>query len=193
LSSGDSLDCIRCHSPTAMLVAWILWLRGIHLLVALAWGLRQPCYIYPKLHERAVESDFADGALPDKCAVCTNLSYKCSLNLNLIYRGQLDHSAIFYSPFHTIAHTNSLACLNWMPITVAARSQAWTVFARLNADRGFGSHSRHICLCVRLFCICVVLCVDHSSKESYRLCKKDYETEDEGRAQQRAVESLMND
>jgi ABC-type Fe3+-siderophore transport system permease subunit len=26
-------------------------------------------------------------------------------------------------------------------------------------DRGFESHSRHGCLCVRLFCICVVLCV----------------------------------
>jgi hypothetical protein len=34
--------------------------------------------------------------------------------------------------------------------------------------------------------------VDHSSKESYRLCKKDYETEEEGRAQ-RAVEPLMNE
>jgi hypothetical protein len=33
----------------------------------------------------------------------------------------------------------------------------------------------------------------HSSKESYRLCKKDYETEEEARAQQRVVEPLMND
>jgi hypothetical protein len=31
---------------------------------------------------------------------------------------------------------------------------------------------------------------DHLSKESYRLRKKDYETEEEARAQQRAVESL---
>jgi hypothetical protein len=34
---------------------------------------------------------------------------------------------------------------------------------------------------------------DHSSKESYRLCKNDYETEEEAKAQQRAVELLMNE
>jgi hypothetical protein len=52
---------------------------------------------------------------------------------------------------------------------------------------------------VRLFCVYVVLCVgnglatfDHSSKESYRLCKNYSETEEEARAQQRAVEPLMN-
>jgi hypothetical protein len=34
---------------------------------------------------------------------------------------------------------------------------------------------------------------DHSSKESYRLCKNDYETEEEARAQQRAVEPFTNE
>jgi hypothetical protein len=40
-----------------------------------------------------------------------------------------------------------------------------------------------------LFCVQVAALrrADHSSKESYRLCKKDYKTED-ARAQQRAVE-----
>jgi hypothetical protein len=34
---------------------------------------------------------------------------------------------------------------------------------------------------------------DYSSKESYHLCKKDYETEEEARAQQMAVEPFMNE
>jgi hypothetical protein len=34
---------------------------------------------------------------------------------------------------------------------------------------------------------------DHLSKESYRLCKKDYETEEEATAQQRAVEPYIVD
>jgi hypothetical protein len=33
---------------------------------------------------------------------------------------------------------------------------------------------------------------DHSAKESYRLCKKDYENEEEARAQLRAAKTLMN-
>jgi hypothetical protein len=61
------------------------------------------------------------------------------------------------------------------PITVAARSEEWTVLARWNAEI---VGSRRGCLyCVRLFCVCVVLCVGSGlatgwspSKESYRLC-----------------------
>jgi hypothetical protein len=41
-----------------------------------------------------------------------------------------------------------------------------------------------------LFCVHVAALrrADHSSKESYRLCKKDYDTEEEARAQRRAEE-----
>jgi hypothetical protein len=38
-----------------------------------------------------------------------------------------------------------------------------------------------------------LLCADHSSKESYCLCKKDYKFEEEAKAQQRAIEPLMNE
>jgi hypothetical protein len=52
-----------------------------------------------------------------------------------------------------------------------------------------------VCVCV--YSVFVLSCVlveetlrraDYSSKESYRLCKKDYETEEEARAQERAGE-----
>jgi hypothetical protein len=70
-------------------------------------------------------------------------------------------------------------------------------------DRGFESHSRHecVCVCARAFILFVLSCMqvaalrraDHSSTESYRLCKKDYETEEEARAQQMAVETLIDE
>jgi hypothetical protein len=46
-----------------------------------------------------------------------------------------------------------------------------------------------------LFCASVEALrrADHSSKESHRLCKKYYETEEDAREQLRAVEPLMNE
>jgi hypothetical protein len=34
---------------------------------------------------------------------------------------------------------------------------------------------------------------DHSSKESYRLCKKDYENEEEARAQQKGCRAIKEE
>jgi hypothetical protein len=87
-----------------------------------------------------------------------------------------------------------------MPITVAALSKAWTVFARWNAGIVGSNPTQGMDVSVCLFCVYVVLCVgsalrraDPPSKGSYRLCKKHYEAEEEARAQQRAVEPFMNE
>jgi hypothetical protein len=67
-------------------------------------------------------------------------------------------------------------------------------------DRGFESRSRHGCLYAFILCLCCPVCrfvalrqAGRSSKESYCPSKKDYETEEEATAQQRAAESLMNE
>jgi hypothetical protein len=64
-------------------------------------------------------------------------------------------------------------------ITGAARSKAWTVFARSNTGLVGSNPTEGMYVCVRLFCVFVVLCVGSGlttdwfpSKESYRLCIK---------------------
>jgi hypothetical protein len=51
----------------------------------------------------------------------------------------------------------------WMnrlkPITMAAWSKAWTVFARWNAGIVGSNPTQGMHICVRLFCVCVVLSV----------------------------------
>jgi hypothetical protein len=82
-----------------------------------------------------------------------------------------------------------------VPVRVAARSKAWTVFAPSNAGI-VGSNptqSMDVCVCVVLVWVAALRRADPTSKESYRLCKKDYETEEEARAQQWAVEPLVNE
>jgi hypothetical protein len=61
---------------------------------------------------------------------------------------------------------------------VAARSEAWHIFARSNAVIVGPNLTEGMDVCLRLFCVCVVLCkvaalrwADHSSKESYPLSK----------------------
>jgi hypothetical protein len=63
-------------------------------------------------------------------------------------------------------------------IILAVLSKAWTIFAHSNTrDRGFETYSwQRYLYCVRLFYVCVVMCVggglaraDSPSKDSYRL------------------------
>jgi hypothetical protein len=77
----------------------------------------------------------------------------------------------------------------------AARSKAWTVFARSKAVLMGSNPTQGMNVCVRLFCVQVAALrwADHSSRKSYCLCKNNYWTEEEARAQQRAVEALMNE
>jgi hypothetical protein len=45
-----------------------------------------------------------------------------------------------------------------LPVTVAARSEAWNIFARSSTGI-MGSHpARGMDVCLRLFCVCVVPC-----------------------------------
>jgi hypothetical protein len=45
------------------------------------------------------------------------------------------------------------------PITVAARSKTWTVFARSNTGIVSSNTTGDLAVCMRLFCVYVVLCV----------------------------------
>jgi hypothetical protein len=87
-----------------------------------------------------------------------------SLGKSEIYSYFLCFEGLFY---HAVS--------SW-PITVAARSKAWTVFARSNTGVVSSNPTQGMDVCVRLFCVCVVLCVgsglprpDPPSKESYRV------------------------
>jgi hypothetical protein len=54
---------------------------------------------------------------------------------------------------------------------VVAWSKAWTVLARSNNGVMGSNPNQGTDICVRLFCVCVVLCVGTAlRRESYRLC-----------------------
>jgi hypothetical protein len=84
---------------------------------------------------------------------------------------------------------------------VAARSKAWTVFVRSNTGIVGSNSTQGMDVCVYVYSVFVLSCVlvaalrraDHYSKESHRLCKKDYETEEQARVQQRTVKPLTNE
>jgi hypothetical protein len=84
---------------------------------------------------------------------------------------------------------------------VASQSTARTVFARWNAGLVGSNFTQGMDVCVCVYSVCVLPCVyvaalqraDHSSKESYRLRKREDEIEEEARAQQTAVQPMMNE
>jgi hypothetical protein len=58
-----------------------------------------------------------------------------------------------------IAFRFSYSSLHVSPITVAAQSKAWTVFARSNTGIVGSNPTQGMDVCMRLFCVCVLLCV----------------------------------
>jgi hypothetical protein len=81
----------------------------------------------------------------------------------------------------------------WLPIAAAARSKAWTVFTLSNTGIVGSNPTWGIDICVCLFYVCTVMCVqvaalrrtDPPSKESNRLCKRSSNWK---AAKQKAVE-----
>jgi hypothetical protein len=87
---------------------------------------------------------------------------------------------------------------------VVARSKAWIVVARSNAGIVGSNPTQSIDVCVCVYSMFVLSCMkaaalrraDHSSKESYHLCKNDYENEEDSRARQkgcRAIDDWKNE
>jgi hypothetical protein len=81
------------------------------------------------------------------------------------------------------------------PIMVTSRSKAWTVFARWKIGILGWNPTQDMVICMWVYSVFMFFLrrADHSSKEPYRLCKKDYGTEEEAKTQQRAIESLMKE
>jgi hypothetical protein len=83
---------------------------------------------------------------------------------------------------------------------VPAQSNTWNVFARSDAGIVGSDPTQGMDVCVRLSCVCVVLCVGSGLARGWSpfqgvlpTVQKDYDTEEEATAQQTAVKPLMNE
>jgi hypothetical protein len=124
------------------------------------------------------------------------------------YRPSILRTSRHYKPSSEYLRKKNPVCIRFnfppvheyrRPITVAKRFKAWTVFVRSNisilgSDPTFGVDVR-----VLLFSVCAVVCIGSGletgsspSKNSYRPCIGPWNWKKEARAQQRAVEPLMN-
>jgi hypothetical protein len=90
----------------------------------------------------------------------TEVTWKYFLRISAPTKWNSDYDVPDYaSSVHCVVFLYAHFCKG-KPITVAARSKGMNCLRSLALwDRGFESHSTHGCLCVRLFCVCVVLCV----------------------------------
>jgi hypothetical protein len=84
-----------------------------------------------------------------------------ALYLTFIPISQLNNILKFLGPFslaNVIIVKNQVLSMR-EPITVAARSKAWTVFSHSNTGIVGSNSTQGTDVCLRLFCVCVVLCV----------------------------------
>jgi hypothetical protein len=56
-------------------------------------------------------------------------------------------------------YTSIFKYLKALPITVTARSESWTVFARSNTGVVGSNPTQDMDACVRLLCVCAIMCV----------------------------------
>jgi hypothetical protein len=82
---------------------------------------------------------------------------------------------------------------------MAARYKAWTLFSHSNAGIVGSNSTQSIDVCMSLFCVYVEALrrADHSSKDSYRPCKKEKNLRNWRRGQgpakgSRAIDEWMN-
>jgi hypothetical protein len=68
----------------------------------------------------------------------------------------INRSSVPWNLFHNL---KLLKLTKKMPITVAERSEAWTVFSRSNSGIVVSNPTQGMSRYLRLFCVCVVLCV----------------------------------
>jgi hypothetical protein len=73
-------------------------------------------------------------------------------------REEIDRDMLMTTYLHLVLSLTIRGSIHSFPlITVAARSKAWTVFLRSNAAIVGSNPTRGMDVCVRLFCVCVVL------------------------------------
>jgi hypothetical protein len=77
-----------------------------------------------------------------------------------LWRSKLTGSSFTAKVDYYYYYYITITTLTPSPITVAARSNAWTVFDRSNAGVVGSNPTQGMDVRVRLFCVCVVLCVD---------------------------------
>jgi hypothetical protein len=129
------------------------------------------------------------------CWYATELAKRsclCNNTLHITKQEKTSNSLYLIGVGETYALRKNVSLL--MPVTVAALSKAWIVFARSNTGIVGSNLTWGMDVCVRLFCLCCPVCrwrpwdrlITRPRSLTYGV--KDQETETAAKAEQRAVE-----